>query len=300
MSVPENFKAELALYQATTKGEPKNFHFVTGLPRSGSTLLCNILNQNPRFHASATSGVQRLLANVRDEWNKIVEFGAVRNESAKLRVLRSILQSFYADIDKPIIFDKHRVWPAKFEMVNALLGQPAKMLVTVRDIRDVLASFERLWREESASGQTNKERDFQTEYLTAPGRVNVLMKPNQTVGKSYNIIKDALFRGHGKYMYFVVYEELTQNPDEVMRGVYDFLGQDWYAHDFKNVEQAMKEDDFFYGYQNLHATRSEVKPVASYWHELLGPFVEHMGELNFWKTSGIVPALGNESLFPRR
>jgi len=291
---------ELQQYIKTTSGEQKHFHFVTGLPRSGSTLLCNILNQNPRFHASATSGVQRLLANVRDEWNKITEFGAVRNESAKLRVLRSILLSFYADIDKSVIFDKHRFWPSKFEMVNALLGEPAKMLVTVRDIRDVLASFERLWRAESATGQINKERDFQNEYLTAPGRINVLMKSNQTVGKSYNIIKDALFRGHGQQMYFVVYEELVQNPSEIMKGIYAFLGEELYTHDFKNVEESTREDDFFYGYTNLHATRQEVKPVPSYWREVLGPFVEDMGELNFWKTSGLLPSSGSELLFPRR
>ena len=32
-------------------------HFISGLPRSGSTLLANLLAQNPRFHSTATSGI---------------------------------------------------------------------------------------------------------------------------------------------------------------------------------------------------------------------------------------------------
>jgi len=35
----------------------KTFHFISGLPRSGSTLLSAILRQNPRFYAGMTSPV---------------------------------------------------------------------------------------------------------------------------------------------------------------------------------------------------------------------------------------------------
>ncbi|WP_309236453.1 sulfotransferase [Microcoleus sp. FACHB-672] len=36
-------------------------HFISGLPRSGSTLLSAILRQNPRFHAGMTSPVEALV-----------------------------------------------------------------------------------------------------------------------------------------------------------------------------------------------------------------------------------------------
>jgi sulfotransferase len=36
-------------------------HFVSGLPRSGSTLLAAILRQNPRFHAAMTGPVGPLV-----------------------------------------------------------------------------------------------------------------------------------------------------------------------------------------------------------------------------------------------
>ena len=37
------------------------FHFISGLPRSGSTLLAGILKQNPRFHAAMSSPVAGLV-----------------------------------------------------------------------------------------------------------------------------------------------------------------------------------------------------------------------------------------------
>jgi len=35
----------------------KTFYFMAGLPRSGSTLLSSILNQNPRFYSGPSSPV---------------------------------------------------------------------------------------------------------------------------------------------------------------------------------------------------------------------------------------------------
>ncbi|MEZ2280070.1 MAG: sulfotransferase [Microcoleus sp.] len=32
-------------------------HFISGLPRSGSTLLAALLRQNPRFHSAMTSPI---------------------------------------------------------------------------------------------------------------------------------------------------------------------------------------------------------------------------------------------------
>ncbi|MFS4516638.1 sulfotransferase, partial [Delftia tsuruhatensis] len=40
---------------------PRTLHFISGLPRSGSTLLAGILRQNPRFHAAMSSPVAGLV-----------------------------------------------------------------------------------------------------------------------------------------------------------------------------------------------------------------------------------------------
>jgi len=43
-----------------SKNQPKTVHFVSGLPRSCSTLLCNLLAQNPRVHATPTSPLHEI------------------------------------------------------------------------------------------------------------------------------------------------------------------------------------------------------------------------------------------------
>ena len=122
----------------------KKFYFVAGMPRSGSTLLCNILNQNPRFHATATSGVLDLLLLMRNNLEFILELKFLQDDKAKLRVLQSVLPSFYANVTKPIIFDKSRGWPAHIEMAEKLIGEKVKIIVPVRDVRDILSSFEKI------------------------------------------------------------------------------------------------------------------------------------------------------------
>lgn len=80
----------------------KTYYFISGLPRSGSTLLCNILAQNPRFYVSATSGILDVMFGVRNQWDKLIEFRAMASEQsevAKVRVLRGILESYYSDVD---------------------------------------------------------------------------------------------------------------------------------------------------------------------------------------------------------
>lgn len=276
--------AHFSDFTKTSDGADKQIFTVAGLPRSGSTLLCNILNQNPAFHATETSGVLSLLLIVKNNWNAITEFKAVRNEPAKLRVLRSTLFSFYADKDKRIIFDKSRGWPAQFAMLESILGAKTKMLVTVRDMRDVLASFEMLWRKESKTGQTPQEKQFPTEFQTIEGRCDIMMRANQPVGSAYQKMKDALLRGYGDRMHFIQFERLTAQPEKVMRGVYEFLGEPYFAHDFANVEQSTKEDDFFHGFTDLHTIRKAVEPVPSRWQSVLGQAGEQYGKFNFWEN----------------
>src|SRR5262245_4023245 len=99
----------------------KTIYFIAGLPRSGSTLLCNILAQNPRFHATATSGALDILFNVRNVWDDFIHDG---NNEGRRRVFRAVLDAFYADIARPIIFDKSRSWLAYMEMAETVLGRP--------------------------------------------------------------------------------------------------------------------------------------------------------------------------------
>jgi len=250
-------------------------HCISGLPRSGSTLLCNILAQNPRFYASQTSGMLDVLFGVRNQWDNLIEMKAMDQELSEQRkqaVLRGIMESFYADIDRPVIFDKSRGWLAHLEMLELLLQRPARVLVPVRDLRDVLASFEKLYRAAAATRQSAAEGANYLGFQTVEQRLETWTKFDQPIGLAYNRIKDALQRGWRDRMFFVDYDRLCRAPERTLHDIYAFLEESWFEHDLEHVEQATWEDDTVHGFAlgALHGIRNAVRPQVAQWPTILG------------------------------
>lgn len=262
----------------------KQFYFVSGLPRSGSTLLMNILAQNPRFGVSATSGIMDIMFGVRNSWDSLIEFKAHPDEEAKKRVLKGILENYYSTTDKPIVFDKSRGWLSLLQMYEYVFEKKAKVIVPVRDMRDVLASFEKMWRSNSMNTQLSQESQFYFDFQSVEGRVGVWLRPDQPVGLAYNRIVDAIKRGYSDRMFFLKFDDLTSKPKETMQKVYAFLDEPGFDHDFDNVEQVTWEDDSQHGIKGLHDIRSKVSPLPSQWKDVLGDFAKSIGDLNFWDT----------------
>jgi len=58
----------------------KQIYFQSSLPRAGSTLLQNIMGQNPDFYVTPTSGVLELLFSARNQYTTSPEFKAQDSE----------------------------------------------------------------------------------------------------------------------------------------------------------------------------------------------------------------------------
>ena len=256
-----------------------------GMPRAGSTLLCNVLAQNPDLHATHTSGMMDVMFGVRNNWNKLIEHKAHAMDEAQMRVLRAIPEAYYADIEKPVVIDKCRGWISLIEMYEAVFGQPMKVIVPVRDLRDIIASFEKLWRKNAEYGQVPGETDKYAQFQTVEGRCAHWCEPMQPVGLAFNRITDALARGLADRMHFVDFDELTRHPSEVLEGIYDFLDLPKFAgHNFDNVEQVTTEDDSVHGFKNLHNIRPAIRPVKPSFPEILGNVAEKYAEnARFWE-----------------
>lgn len=251
----------------------KTVYFLAGLPRSGSTLLANILAQNSRFHVTPTSGIVDMLVQVRNGWDRNDAFQAMErdlSEQVKERVLKAMLQAYFAEVEQPICIDKNRYWCEFLEMAARLVGgrEMVKVLVTVRDLRDVAASFELLYRKTSALGQLPQEAATALKFKTALGRVETFVDDAQPVGRAYNAIRDAVTRGWKDRMYFIDYEDLTRKPKQTLGNVYRFLKEAPYEHNFEHVEQVTYEDDFVYGFKDLHTIRPKVEPKAAQWSRI--------------------------------
>ena len=263
----------------------KTFHFISGMPRAGSTLLANLLAQNPRFEAGATSGILEVLVSIRNGWDKLDEFRAVPNDVAKLNVMRGVIDGYYRASERPVAFDKSRGWLAYLEMAEALLQRPVKVLVPVRDLRDILASFEMLWRQNNALRQPGAEAAHFHDYQTIEGRCETLLRPDQPVGIAYARLRDAVMRGFRDRLFFVHFEQLTTHPLQTMQAIYQFLGETSFPHDFENVTQVTAENDAVHGYPGLHTIRPKVEATPSRARQVLGPAFDRYPGPYLWNQA---------------
>lgn len=264
----------------------KQIFFISGLPRSGSTLLCNILAQNPElFVTKATSGCVEILFSVRNQWDRIIEHQAEGVNRDQLKnVLRGILNSYYLT-DKNIVFDKGRGWLSMIETIEFIFNQKAKIICTVRNINEILASFEVLWRNTTGQSQWNIEQNNYEKSLTINGRAELWSEAGQPLGSAFNRLKDAVERGYKDRLYFMEFDNLTHNPKETLQGIYNFLGLQYYNHDFNNIQQVTKEDDDnIHRIKDLHTIRSKVEPVPLKAHTILGEVANKYANLEFWRN----------------
>lgn len=258
-------------------------HYVSGLPRSGSTLMMNLLAQNPEVHATPTSACIEGLFLIRNNWNEWTEHKADKAaaDSKNLkRVLNAYLQAYH-DTDKPVVIDKGRGWLSILELVEFVSGSKAKVIVCVRDIAEILASFEVLYRKNS---HLNNVPGSYFPSQTIEGRCNHWTLDSSIVGLSYNRLKDAIGRGLGDRLHIVEFEDLTNNPKETMDKIWRFLDMEPITHDFNNVEQVTFEDDSIHHALGLHDIRKSVKPVPKNAAAILGRNIaDKYHRAEFWR-----------------
>lgn len=262
----------------------KAVHFIAGLPRSGSTLLCNILNQNPRFEATGTSGILGVIVSVRNSWESSNELLATSNKEQKLETLRGALQGFHSTSEAEVVFNKSRGWTSYIELAEALVGKEPKIIVPVRDIPDILASFEKIFRKNAGIDVFPQEKAFPGDWKTLQGRMSILSRADQPFGFAYNSLKDAFDRGYKDKLHVIEYVDLTHDPETTMKSLYEFLEEEYFEHDFNNVEQIIEENDLFHGIKGLHEIKPKVKPKTSDAREILGAdLVKQFSNQEFWR-----------------
>lgn len=256
----------------------KEIYFINGMPRSGSTLLCNILAQNPDFHVTPTSGLADLISVTHQFWRNSPVIKASENSDKQLRIIKDMFQSFHYDTDRPIVFNKSRSWANMIELVENVTQIPVKILTTTRKMTGILASLEKLYRKELKLIDSPFQQNSNT--MTLESRINSWTASDGLVGGAYNTILDAFFRGHRDKFHLIQYDELTAHPKTIMQGIYKFLNKPYFNHDFNNVSQYTKENDTEHGFTDLHTIRPVIAPQKDDSKQILGPFHEQYNNFN--------------------
>ena len=103
----------------------KSYYFISGLPRSGSTLLSGILRQNPEFYADIASPVEAITGTSIDIISNSENNFNIAEEQRK-NLICGIFEGYYDHVDKPIIFDSSRSWTKKTNFLILLIQDQTK------------------------------------------------------------------------------------------------------------------------------------------------------------------------------
>lgn len=239
-------------------------HTLAGLPRSGSTLLANILSQHPDVYVSGTSALCQCTTAVVDTLSAAAE---VQSDLANVpgayegyeRALRGLAEGWYGGRDEPVIVDKGRGWITH----QGLLGQlwpGSAMIVTVRDPRDVVASIE---------CQNRRTPVFNSPVArTLYEAADLLMKQDGIVGGPMRFCED-LVRRNAKGVQFVRYESFVRDPGTVMAKLDEALGIESCGYDFDHIENVATDLDALYRGKYPHDGSGSIKVPESSWREVM-------------------------------
>jgi len=234
----------------------KEYYFISGLPRSGSTLLSAILRQNPDFYADISSPVQGMLTSAIGHMST-TEASPNITDHQRESVLKGMVDGYYSDVERSVIFDSNRGWTSQTNLLKAMYPY-TRIICCVRDINWILDSFEKI------SNKNPYHINALTDEESSPcvhTRSHAMMDINKggTVIKPWYWLQEGLLANPSMIL-LVEYNDLTQKPEETMRRVYDFIGKDYYEnHDFENVEYSNDPFDLKISTPDLHTVSGRVE-----------------------------------------
>ncbi|UYI49416.1 sulfotransferase [Vibrio natriegens] len=256
----------------------EKIHFISGMPRSGSTLLAGILRQNPKFHAAMSSPVSGLMNGCLEQMGAGGEFSTFFDTDKRKRICRAIFEAYYEDsLEKEVIFDTNRQWTARLHQLNEMFGD-FRLICCVRNPAWVMDSFESIYRKSPFDySRMYSPQSRQTVY----SRCEALANAGGVMGSAWTALKEAYYGEFSEQLLLVDYDILTQFPEKAIALIYDFCQLDKFEHDFNNVEYEEGEFDEKLGVKGLHTVKRKVefKPRRS----ILPPdLFQKYSDMAFW------------------
>ena len=263
----------------------KTYHFMAGLPRSGSTLLKSILDQNPKIHANPVSPVMELMYHTEEYLKQSEQYLGYPKPQNAYKIISSFIENYYYEREEDIIIDHCRAWTNNIERIKTYITPNPKIICPVRDIAEILTSFITMVH------RNDDQVSFIDQHLIEKGvtvdddnRCQYLMSDDGIVEQALWAQSQAFIKNDTRHLLMVEYNDLVNTPDETMRRIYDFLEMDYYDHNFKNVENNHRENDDQWYLKDMHYVRKEVKKTSKKPEDVLSPYIlNKYKQLEYWK-----------------
>ena len=270
---------------------------MAGLPRAGSTLLSTLLNQNPRFHSGPSSPVLGAMYATHDNFIGNELYTGYPKPDSVNKIIGSIIENWYSDIDQPVVIDKNRAWCARVPFIEGYIQQEVKIIVPVRRVDEILASIlTMIKRNPFQEGQPRINFvDEQLVKFNIPindeNRCQYLLTgQGGIVYEALNATKMGVDEGHSDKFHYVDYNDLITDPQGQLNEIYEFLGEESFEHTFDNLSNEHREDDLTtYGLGDMHEVHSKLEKTSSDPDKVLPASIielynNNKKTLEFWDT----------------
>lgn len=218
----------------------KKLFAIAGLPRSGSTLLMSILNQNPEITVGPDSELSKIL-----EHNRIFLRGAVvtaqlphkQFEELGIQFCRSGSEAWINQVCPTSFFvDKNREWFYQYDFKFRVFPE-LKIIVCLRDLRFVIESFLKradvsLAGDLRSTWYANLQTNFMHSSIDWVFKQHFMREPLTSL-KELEQVKTKF----KPQVYFLKYENLVQNKQLELDKIYKFLEMDRFEHNLTNIAQ---------------------------------------------------------------
>ena len=236
---------------------------VAGLPRAGSTLLCQLLGEHPQIHSEGhssplCSALLRMRHGISDDdfFLSQLDVDFERTYAHLAAATRGFVRGWYKDCDKNVVIDKNRGWLRNFEYLLHL-EPDARLLVCVRELGQIYGSVE-------SQHQRTILIDFpdHTANHDRYNRADVLFAKDGVIGnplRALEAVQDLPIAVQ-QCIHLVIFENLMSDPVTTMGEVYKWIGVEAHKFDPQRLAVRPHESDSHYRHKYPHQQHASIEP----------------------------------------
>ena len=206
--------------------------------------------------------------------NEVSEFIALDKDvlhKSYINFLRQGMKGWFEEMtDKPIVFSKSRAWSEWFPHTFAL-DPNSKYLVIIRDLRDIICSFDSLsWKYPEVPFQFT---DHPVHQLPIEQRMELYCTDTMSLlGRPLHMLPHLMevAQKNPNSFFLCRHENFNEQPREMLQMIYQWLGEPNFEHDFDNIPKPdYYEHDTVYRSLVSHKTRTKLEKLEPRWPKLM-------------------------------